>query len=987
MSILRQVPRPTGPIVVSNWTRTNPDCYAGSARAKKLAALASIFESMVVSINLMATKFRKVIARRRTSRRGSSSDVPELTFADVVRALERRAPDFASLVCRYVEQDDPAENRPEEPIQGEVPDLDENAWTLNKLRTAVAPGSMWGKTPEEEWAVRRASWQSLMSAPYAPPRLQLSEMMLGLYEADDAWSRNALVEIYSHAKLGWGLWKGLKDIYKLAEDNYDAEIFGVLACRLDIFRNTANTGEIAGGTIKYMRRRAWRFLRQLGQAMPEQFPTFACQVLRHYPEDTRFWNCWVASHIWNRNSEGGGPPDKVSRRAYDESWKTSADPLFRLLEDAGNDEVCKFAIGALKADFSDRLRKIESTWLARIAGRGFSTVDGFIVEILEGSPEFHQSKLAKLGLHEMVIGLLGSDNDKALRYGIDYCNAHAPAIDFDTLLDLAELGGKSLAAFVLARLEKASPADLGLDRLVRMLDISGTQKLAKAKLKSGFNAADIDVETYVSLATAGQQKFLEQFYKDAKLAVPTSHLRGLVESDEVSYRDRRNALRELGKRDPTEIGIQWLQEALFDPRFTSSVSRWLREGKLKGDQLDVDWLKGLVARPTWRPLALSVLGNTDLVVPHRIGSKWLLKAARHSDSSVAEFAHSYLLHYFSPGDFALEQDSDEVSVGVDLVFSLLSGEHEAAVRRFAASYLLLHHPNLGPSLEASRTLAIKPRLKNKDYSRERLGELLFDPRVDVRTFAATVARTEIIRWKDPSLAYDMASSSFREARAVGSEAVLGIGAEASDKVLAPPLKWLDADRVFAMAESPTKATREIALTLVRRHYESIGSAEKLAWLMDSPDREVRLFAVRLLWAKHRPLAGPANEKQERFDSDTTLREFVRTVLFGLPPGRMERRDGDSGAERPLPASVAKRHIVDVVREMSIESFAFAQIITPVLEEFLASRAKGEWHSCVAALAHMRATHPNLETALPKSMESVMLASESSNLPSSGVQVK
>lgn len=937
----------------------------------------------------MATKMRvtKVRARRRTGRRGSS-DVPELTFADIVRALDRRAPDFASLVCRYVDQRDPAENRPEEPIQGEVPPLDENAWTLVKLRIAVSPASMWGKTPEEEWAVRRAAWQSLMSAPYAPPRLKLAEMMLGLYQTDDAWSRNALVEIYGRAKLGWGLWKGLKDIYKLAEENFDAEIFGVMACRLDIFRDTSNTGEIAGGTQKYMRRRAWRFLRQLGQAMPEQFPTFACQVLRHYPEDARFWNSWVASHIWNRQSDyGGGPPDDLSRRAYDESWKASADPLFRLLEDAGNDEVCKFAIAALKADFSDRLRKIEGSWLARIASKGFTTVDGFVVEILEGSPEFHQSKLAKLGLHDMVIGLLGSDNDKALRYAIDYCNAHAPNIDFDTLLDLAERGGKTLAAFVLARLEKASPADLGLDRLVRMLEISGTQKLAEAKLKSGFNAADIDVETYVLLATAGQQKFLEQFYKDAKLPVPTSHLRGLVESDEVSSRDRRNTLRELGKRDPAEIGIQWLQDALFDTRFSSSISSWLTRGMLKGDQLDVDWLKGLVARPTWRLLALTVLGNTDLVAPHRIGSQWLLKAARHSDTSVAEFAHSYLLHHFSPGDFALEQGSDEVSVGVDLVFSLLSGEHETAVRRFAASYLLLHHPNLGPRLEASRSLGIKPKLKSKDYSQGRLRDLLFDPRVDVRTFAATIARSEIIRWNDASLAYDMASSSFRETRIVGAEAVLGIGAEPSDKALAPPLSWLDADRAFAMAESPTKATREIALTLVRRHYESIGSAEKLAWLMDSPDREVRLFAVRLLWEKHRPLAGPADEKQERFDSDTTLREFVRTVLFGLPPGRMERRDGDSGAERPLPASVAKRHIVDVVREMSVESFAFAQIIAPVLEEFLASRAKGEWHSCVAALAHMRATHPGLETALPKAMESVLIASESSNLPSSGSQAE
>jgi hypothetical protein len=83
---------------------------------------------------------------------------------------------------------------------------------------------------------------------------------------------------------------------------------------------------------------------------------------------------------------------------------------------------------------------------------------------------------------------------------------------------------------------------------------------------------------------------------------------------------------------------------------------------------------------------------------------------------------------------------------------------------------------------------------------------------------------------------------------------------------------------------------------------------------------------------------------------------------------MERRDGDSGAEKPLPASVAKKHVVDVVRDMGVESEGFAKIIAPVLEEFFASRAKGEWHSCVAALAQMRAAHPGLETSLPQAAE-------------------
>ncbi|MBT8493181.1 MAG: hypothetical protein KJO07_08990, partial [Deltaproteobacteria bacterium] len=448
--------------------------------------------------------------------------------------------------------------------------------------------------------------------------------------------------------------------------------------------------------------------------------------------------------------------------------------------------------------------------------------------------------------------------------------------------------------------------------------------------------------------------------------IPTGHLRALAESPSLGRYTLRSTMALLGKRKAADIGIEWIQNALFDDRFSRYVTTWLRAGILKGDDLDVDWVKSLVARPSWRGLALQLLGNHELVKPHRIGSDWLLKSARHSDQQVASFAHSYLLQHFSPDDFALEQGSDDQAVGVDRIFSLLDQGQEAPVRRFAASYLLLHHPELSSTVEESRTLGIKPKLDSKAYTLARLRPLIFDGRPDVRTFASKVARAELVRWDDATLAYDMAAAVHREPRVVGAEALLGIGQPAGEGTLAPPMSWLDAARAFAMAESSIKATREIALTMIRRHYAEIGSATKLAWLMDSPDREVRLFAVRLLWDRHKPVAMPSERDRERFDSKATLREFVRTVLFGLPPGRMERRDGDDAAERPLPASVAKRRVIEVVRDMALENAEFATLVAPVLEEFLASRAKGEWQSCVAALARMRAAHPELETSLPES---------------------
>ena len=201
--------------------------------------------------------------------------------------------------------------------------------------------------------------------------------------------------------------------------------------------------------------------------------------------------------------------------------------------------------------------------------------------------------------------------------------------------------------------------------------------------------------------------------------------------------------------------------------------------------------------------------------------------------------------------------------------------------------------------------------------------------------------------------------------------MLHIGDSDADPKLVPPTDWLSSSQVFALAESSVKATREIALTLIRRHYDQLGGVHKLGWLMESPDREVRLFAVRLLWDKHRPVdyahgVGEREQEQAAFESLEALQGFLRGVLFGLPPGRMERRDktGDAVPDRPLPASVAKRRLIGVVRDMALENGWFAEVVAPVLEEFIHSQAKGEWHGCVSALAQMRRAHPNLATILP-----------------------
>ncbi|GAB4569325.1 MAG: hypothetical protein Tsb0020_23410 [Haliangiales bacterium] len=962
-----------------------------------------------------------------------------ITFSDLTRAAQQRNPAFASLVIAYLEQPDPPENAPEEPITAKADNYDytrsdnsgtfhdndddddfdddddddfddddddfddddddevasevsspgRDAWTLSRLQSALAQHNMWGKSPTERKSARQQAWTALMAAPYPPPRLRLGAVLIELYEDGADWARASLIEIFRSARLCWGLWRGFKYIYKQAEQRHDAEMFGILAWRVDAGSQTpVKHGEVSGATLSYLRRRAWRYLRQLGQSVPELYPQFAVQVLRHYPAEFWFSGTWIANQIWAHEDLKGArsawqsqAPDKLDRRAFDDAWRSSSAPLLRLLEDAANDQVASFAIRSLRADFAEQLEAVDVSWLARIGGKPLASVHRFVVELLENTPSLHQSQLRERGLHDMVLGFLFSADSKAAAYAVEYAKAHAPDIDIDTLVKIADAGSKAARELARARLAGKSPAALGLPVLVRMLAVSALEKLATEKFQEGFDPDDIDADIYVALALGShaQQRFIANFYKQKKRKVPAAFLRAHAEWPRLSSWERRRVLRDLGKRKAADIGIDWIQQALLDPRFYDEVSSWLRAGILKGNDLDVDWVRGLAMRPRLRPLALELLGNPKLVAPSRVGLSWLLAMARQADDSLSSFAHRYLLEHFAPDDFALEAGATDVEVGVAKIWALIAPDQPAPVRRFAATYLRVHHPALGPNSSEARSLGIEPKLPRESYTLARVRPLFDDIHSEVRRLAAQIGRHELVAWGHKPLVYALARHRYREGRLLAAEALLHIGDSDADPKLVPPVEWLAASEVFALAECPIKSTREIALTLVRRHYNRLGGAERLGWLMESPDREVRLFAVRLLWDRHRPLphpkaAAPAADgdtaEHERFSSTAAIQQFLRTVLFGLPPGRMERREGSRDAlpERPLPASQAKRRLIDVVRDMGIEDAQFAAMVAPVLGSFTHSQAKGEWQACVAALARIRATHPDIETTLPPPLD-------------------
>jgi len=189
----------------------------------------------------------------------------ELSTADLQRLARAEAPELPEAVTTFLVQ-------PEKPPEKPLP---EGAIDFQGLKSLL-----WQAQSRHDAAGRRAgsheAWQRFLAQKDVPlpPRFALADLLVALYERNTDASRAALFQLVSTADLQFGLWGGLKRIYKLAEQRHDAEMFGVLAWRFDVERHSARGREVSLGTLTYLRRRAWRYLRHLGAAVPELYPFF-----------------------------------------------------------------------------------------------------------------------------------------------------------------------------------------------------------------------------------------------------------------------------------------------------------------------------------------------------------------------------------------------------------------------------------------------------------------------------------------------------------------------------------------------------------------------------------------------------------------------------------------------------------------------------------------------------------------------------------------
>jgi hypothetical protein len=339
---------------------------------------------------------------------------------------------------------------------------------------------------------------------------------------------------------------------------------------------------------------------------------------------------------------------------------------------------------------------------------------------------------------------------------------------------------------------------------------------------------------------------------------------------------------------------------------------------------------------------------------------------------------------------------DAPLAGAERLFELVTepGSADAPLRGFAMRYIERHHPDISLAL-TDRPVDPGAELPAGFLSFERVKPLFFDPREPLRAFALTLARYELARWKPPIEAIvALSEAPYPEVRAFLFAALLAGDDKEHQKYRIDPTS-LTADAVYRFCESLTAETRALGMKLIEKH-PSLAVPEELFRLTESPDRQVRAFVIKTIWSLYRekgvtlhwkpappketsvgqkaepakpkaavpPAAAPAQRLSGRPAPDAALRDFLRRILFTVPPGRLPKggaepaKAGDKkvARQRPLSARKAKLGLIEVMRDLAVDDAAFASVVRPLFEEFMASRGASERAACLVALIRIQKAH-------------------------------
>lgn len=614
----------------------------------------------------------------------------QLTLSDIEKAWASKDPALVDYIITLASQPDPV---PDKPIRSE-------ALTFQKFLNTIFSPSFLAKPTEEQQAWRVEQMRLLEAEDAELPlaeRLKLHKIILLLWTDNSLYARHVLLEVITKIPLVYGPWRALKHIFKAAEASNDYPLLGEIAARCDM----AIKPEFSKATLLYMRRRAWRYLRQLGQTLPVVYPEAASHFLAAYTDDTHWQQTWIAKHIFYHETHAYGSAqfgyispktNLLDQRAFKETWQRSPEPLLRLLSMARAESIRKFACDALKADFAVILRDVEVQWLIDLAHLPVrsAVIDNFIVWLLQNSPKLEQQQFRKLGLHTIVIGLLESQDTEAVNYAIHYVKAQARDLPVNELLRLALKPNSELVKLIRQLISERDPrSELGLEAWRQLLALPNYYEFAEGALHKHFGRKELSTEWFQQLflsSNAGlkfAKKYLLEWHPLKTLG--TAYFQGILEQLDTNNDEHREvadfALTHLVQLELKELSPEFIQTALFHPFLTWKFREWLQNDLIKTRQLPLDFYQALAYEPDWytHPFIQNLrqsnlpwtkylsfdasvaeqvrnwLSDVRRFSPSDMGFEWLMKLVNREEASYHDFAVKLMIKAFTPADFAPKQ--------------------------------------------------------------------------------------------------------------------------------------------------------------------------------------------------------------------------------------------------------------------------------------------------------------------------------------------
>lgn len=351
---------------------------------------------------------------------------------------------------------------------------------------------------------------------------------------------------------------------------------------------------------------------------------------------------------------------------------------------------------------------------------------------------------------------------------------------------------------------------------------------------------------------------------------------------------------------------------------------------------------------------------------------------------------------------------DKVTAGCERLWQLViaPGPADAPVGRFAREYIRRHHTEIGQKL-TEKPVDKGAEIPSSFLTLERVYPLFSESRKPLREFALELASWEFARWKpNVDQLVGMADIPFMDVRRFVAKSLLAEDTPQNRPFRLDPSK-LEASAVYRFCESNDEETRALGMELIKRQ-PRLRVPEELFRLSESPDRKVRAFVIRSLWTVYRdrgltrewkppeppkPTVGAKAKKDAEKAAanrgegvpakpdkwpaaQPTLSEFLRRILFEIPPGRPEKsrdavQDDDNTdpnaakpekvvSVKPLPARRAKLDLIETMRDLGLEDKQFGGGILPLLDEFMLSRGTSERAACLVAVTRIRHKYPEFK---------------------------